>query len=105
MRSPAHFEAISSAGATPIQGDFSEHEKLSDLAEHADIVVNAAKSDDFKLTEALIKGLKKRKERGMGIGALIHISGAAMFIQPGEGKWEEGVKIWDVRLLRFFWHV
>ena len=96
VRSPSHFPAISAAGATPIQGDFSEHDKLADLAEQADIVINAAEADDIKVTEALLRGFKKRKDDGKGVGALVHVSGTAVFIQGSSGRWEDGLKAWDV---------
>ena len=99
VRSPTHFPAISAAGATPVQGDFSEHDKLADLAEQADVVVNAADADDIKVTDALLKGLKRRKEGGKGVGALVHVSGTAVFMVEGSGKREEGLKVWDVSFL------
>ena len=60
--------------------------------------MNAADSDDVGLTEALINGLKRRKENGKVAGVLVHISGTGVFIQPGQGRWEEGIRVWDVSI-------
>ena len=102
VRSSEHLDSIAATGTTPVQGDFSEHAKISDLAEKADIVVNAADSDDVALNEALLAGLKRRKDNGKGKGVLIHVSGGAVFTTKGDGSKVEGGKIWDVCTHLFF---
>lgn len=91
MRNPDNFGPISAAGAIPIQGDFSEADKIAELAAKSGIVVKAADSDDVGLTAALIRGLKARKEQGKQLGVLLHVSGAGVFSLPPEND-----KVWDV---------
>jgi len=81
-RSNASAAGLTSAGATPVvlnpaAADY--HEKITELASKADIVINAADCDDLPLTEAVLKGLKKHKAETGKIPTLIHTSGIAVF--------------------------
>ncbi|KLO11811.1 NAD-binding protein [Schizopora paradoxa] len=81
-RSDSNAAALTSAGATPVVLDpkaADYREKITEFASKADIVVNAADCDDLPLTEALLKGLKRRKEESGKIPTLIHTSGIAVF--------------------------
>ncbi|KAF4627319.1 hypothetical protein G7Y89_g10841 [Cudoniella acicularis] len=81
-------------------GDFSEHDKISQLAAEHDIVINCGSSWDVPLTKTIINGLTKRFEEGRGKGSLIHVSGTGNFVDgrrdgkfagPGTG----GSKVWN----------
>ncbi len=57
-RSNASAAGLTSAGATPVVLDPAAadyHEKITELASKADIVINAADCDDLPLTEAVLK--------------------------------------------------
>jgi nucleoside-diphosphate-sugar epimerase len=86
-----------------VVGDFSETEKISNLASEHDVVINCGSSWDVGLSEAIIEGLVKRFESGKGKGRLIHVSGTGNFVDgrkdgkfagPGAGD----SKVWSVSL-------
>lgn len=100
VRKLTHLEKVRSAGATPIQGSFRDEQLIEEQAYEADIVINAADSDDVALTEAILRGLKRRHEAGRAKGTLIHTSGVAVFLDSEkEGKRDPNGKIWNVCLL------
>ncbi|KLO11812.1 NAD(P)-binding protein [Schizopora paradoxa] len=81
-RSNSSAAALSAAGTTPVALDPAApdyHEKITDFSSKADIVINAADCDDLPLTEAILKGLKKRKEETGKVSTLFHTSGIAVF--------------------------
>ena len=72
---------------------------LRRLVSESDIVVNAAVGHDVNLASNLIEGLKAKKERGEGVGTLIHITGTMTFSDGNkEGKWNPDAKVWTVRV-------
>lgn len=74
-----------------------EQTRIAALAAQADIVVNAADSDDVALNDALLEGLKTKHAEGRGVGSLVHISGASIFLDHSkEGKFDPNGKVWDV---------
>ncbi|KAH8104356.1 NAD-binding protein [Phellopilus nigrolimitatus] len=105
VRSESDFPAIRAAGAAPVRGSFSDHDPIADLSASADIVVNAADSDDVALASAILRGLRRRKEEGRGVGAFIQTSGGAVFMDDRmDGKYDPNLKIWtdteeDIRSL------
>ncbi|THH01273.1 hypothetical protein EW145_g6946 [Phellinidium pouzarii] len=105
VRSESDIIPVGAAGATPVHRSFTDHNLIAEHCAHADIVVNAADSDDIQLTNAVLRGLKRRKEEGRGIAVLIHTSGDAIFNDNGkEGKHNPNMKVWtdseeDIRSL------
>ncbi|KAI5121374.1 hypothetical protein M0805_001187 [Coniferiporia weirii] len=96
VRSPASFFAVTAAGATPVQGTFSEHAKISALAADADVVINTGDSDDDGLIQAILTGLRRKYDGGCGTGALIHTSGTGLFLDgKKDGMADLEGKIWD----------
>ena len=101
-RNPSTFPAIVAAGATPIEGTFSDREIIVRQASESDIVVSCAgaHAHDIAYAEALVEGLKKKKAEGRGMGVVIQISGSAIFRDDAkDGKFVEGGKIWSVSFL------
>ncbi|KAH8109674.1 NAD-binding protein [Phellopilus nigrolimitatus] len=106
VRSESDFSAIRAAGATPVHGSFSDHGLIADLSAAADIVVNAADSDDVALLNVILRGLRRRKEEGRGVGAFIQTSGGMIFMDDKrDGRYDPSLKIWtdseeDIRSLK-----
>ncbi|KAI5116212.1 hypothetical protein M0805_005928 [Coniferiporia weirii] len=96
VRTPASVPAIESLGVTCVVGTSAERDKITALAAQADIVINAANSDDLALIEALLAGLRQKKEEGRGTGTLLHTSGALVFLDGSkEGKFNPDGKVFD----------
>jgi len=59
-------------------------------------VVNAASSFDLELTNAILRGMKRRFEEGKVKGVLIHVTGVASFVDGSlTGSYVDG-KVWNV---------
>ncbi|TDL19368.1 NAD(P)-binding protein [Rickenella mellea] len=98
VRSPSHNDAIRAAGAHPIQGSFDNLDVIEEHASKADLVINAADSDTIDLMNAIMRGLKKRKESGAGTPSYVHTSGSAVFLDGGNtGKYNKNLKVWTDR--------
>jgi len=102
-RSNSSASALTSAGATPVVLDPAAadyQEKIAELASKADVVINAADCDDLPLTEAILKGLKWRKEESGKVGTLIHTSGIAVFFDDTQdGSYKPDGHFYNVRIL------
>ncbi|THH01272.1 hypothetical protein EW145_g6947 [Phellinidium pouzarii] len=95
VRSESDFSAISAAGATPVHGSFNDLDLIAEHCALADIVVNAADSDNVQLSDAILRGLKRRKDEGRGVAVLIHTSGGAIFNDKGkDGRFNSNLKVW-----------
>lgn len=90
VRTPSHASHIRSVNT--VIGTLEDRELLTDLASRADVVVNAARADDLEMIEAVISGLKRRKEVEEKVPALIHTCGGDTFDER---------EIWDVRCALF----
>ncbi|KAH8110822.1 NAD-binding protein [Phellopilus nigrolimitatus] len=104
VRSESYIEAIRSAGATVVQGSFADVDVISEQSEQADIVINVGDCDDLELTLAILKGLKARHTKGLGVGTLLHTSGTGIFIDENSAKFDPNAKVWtdseeDIKLL------
>ncbi|KDQ11527.1 hypothetical protein BOTBODRAFT_177147 [Botryobasidium botryosum FD-172 SS1] len=88
------FDAIREAGATPIHAD--RYSEVATFSENADVVINAASSDDLPLTDAILRGMKSRHDSGRGTGVLIHTSGTMLFSDNvSNGTFDPYARIWD----------
>jgi len=105
VRSESDVDKLRKAGFTPIQGTLQDGDKIADLSANADVVINAADADDQPLTNAILRGLKARRDAGKDVGVLIHTSGIMIFKDDEEnGKYDPSAKVWtdneeDIRLL------
>ena len=61
-------KALAPERITVVQGSHSDHELIQAEVQKADLVINAADSDDVELTKSIVKGLEKRDKKGI----LIH---------------------------------
>jgi hypothetical protein len=100
VRSESNFEAVSAVGAIPVHGSFSDLDTVTELAAQADIVINAGDSDTIELTEAILRGMRARRDAGHTVGILIHTSGTAVFLEGTDGKFDASAKVRRVRWLR-----
>lgn len=66
--------------------------KMEDTASEADVVINAATSDDLELTKALNRGLARSGKKGV----LVHISGTQLIESGPTGKLEDVPKYDDL---------
>lgn len=80
VRSPSDVQALETIASSVVVGSFTEYDKVTSLVAEADIIINAADCDDVALADAIIAGLRRKKDKGHGVGTLIHTSGAAVFL-------------------------
>ncbi|KAK0452926.1 uncharacterized protein EV420DRAFT_631380 [Desarmillaria tabescens] len=73
-------------GINILEGSSEDIALLEELAEKADIYINAYSSDDFSGTEAILRGLKTRHKNTGRKPAIIHLSGAAVIVDDAWGK-------------------
>ena len=82
-----------------VKGSFEDSELVTRLTYEADIVITATDAGNIGLKDALLKGFKKRFDDGKPLGAYIHTSGAAIFLDGSkEGKYDFSARIWTVRI-------
>lgn len=97
VRSPSDGERLKSTSTTVVFGNFSETKKITSLTAEADIVINAADSDDVPLANAILAGLKQKQDEGRGVGTLIHTSGGMIFNDGvTDGTRKPNSKVWTV---------
>jgi putative NADH-flavin reductase len=65
VRKDQDIETLQALGIKTIKGSFTDVDKIEEASRDADIVYNAADADDMSLTQAVLKGLKSKKERGV----------------------------------------
>ncbi|KAG8747798.1 hypothetical protein FRC10_011243 [Ceratobasidium sp. 414] len=65
VRKDQDVETLEVLGIKTIKGSFTDVDKIEEASREADIVYNAADADDMSLTQAVLKGLKSKKERGI----------------------------------------
>jgi len=105
VRSDSDVDKLRKAGFTPVQGTLQDGDKIADLSANADVVINAGDSDDVAVTNAILRGLKARRDAGNNAGVLIHTSGIMSFKDDQEnGKFDPSAKFWtddeeDIRSL------
>ncbi|CAE6480478.1 unnamed protein product [Rhizoctonia solani] len=92
LRKDSDVEVLEKFGVKTIKGSFSDLGKIEQASREADVVYNAADADDLELTQAVIKGLKSKKEQGI----LIQTSGTGLLSDNYNGELTpEGSKIWN----------
>ncbi|KAH9167711.1 hypothetical protein EDB89DRAFT_1996444 [Lactarius sanguifluus] len=102
VRRPEAVERVSALGphVRVIEGSFTDARGLELVERHAraaDVVVNAACSDDLALHSAILAGQRKRVEAdGRPRGALVHTSGGAISLDPSRaGAYDLNGEIWN----------
>ncbi|KAF8609019.1 NAD(P)-binding protein [Ceratobasidium sp. AG-I] len=92
VRKDQDIETLEALGVKTIKGTFTDLDKIEKASHDADVVYNAADADDMKLTQAVLKGLKSKKNRGV----LIQTSGTGLLSDNYNGELTpEGSKIWN----------
>jgi putative NADH-flavin reductase len=65
VRKDQDIAVLEKLGVRTIKGSFSDLDKIEQASHEADVVYNAADADDMGLAQAILKGLKSKKERGI----------------------------------------
>lgn len=92
VRSKADVGAVKAAGADEvILSSHTDLEQIRTAASAADIVLNAADSDDLPLTKAIIAGLKTHLQGGKQ-SILIHTSGTGVVSDNARGSFTDEAK-------------
>ena len=65
VRKDQDIETLEALGVKTIKGTFQDLDKIEKASRDADVVYNAADADDMSLTQAVLKGMKSKKERGI----------------------------------------
>ncbi|OSD08792.1 NAD-P-binding protein [Trametes coccinea BRFM310] len=68
-----------------VEGSNADLDKLTDLSERADVVLNIADSDDLAAANAIMQGLKRRHEKTGVKPTLIHTSGTGFLVDDARG--------------------
>ena len=77
-RSDAQAEKLTSLGVTPVRGTLSDSELISEQAAKHDIVLHVATADDLPSVQAIIAGLKSRKDKSKRRAIYLHTSGTGV---------------------------
>jgi len=88
VRSPEKAKAFEKYGVTAIVGSYSELDKLEDLSAQADYVFQNADCDDVTAANAILKGLRRRKETTGVTPVLIHSSGTGVLADDSMGMFK-----------------
>ncbi|KAI0658305.1 NAD-P-binding protein [Cubamyces menziesii] len=70
-----------------VVGTLDEHDKLTGLAERADIVFSVTDSDDLGAMRAILRGMKNKYERTGDMPTLIHTSGTGFLTDDAMGMY------------------
>ncbi|GFZ50738.1 hypothetical protein JCM24511_08496, partial [Saitozyma sp. JCM 24511] len=93
VRDPKKAELFSSLtvppGTTiqPLQGSLSDYDKLEKAAAEHDITVSCADADNLEAVQAILKGMKKRREQSGHRPYLIHTSGTGVLVDNAKGNY------------------
>nr|ODN92615.1 NAD dependent epimerase/dehydratase [Cryptococcus depauperatus CBS 7841] len=71
----------------PLLGSLEEHDKIRDAAFEADVVVSCANADDLKGVQAMLEGMRRRKEKTGHRPHLIHTSGTGVLVDDARGEY------------------
>lgn len=71
----------------PLIGSLQDLDKLEKGASEHDIVVSVADADDLPAVQALIKGMKARKQKTGHRSLFIHTSGTGVFADGAKGQY------------------
>ncbi|KAG8703231.1 hypothetical protein FRC09_004276 [Ceratobasidium sp. 395] len=92
VRKDQDIETLEALGIKTIKGSFTDEDKIEEASREADIVYAVADADDLSVAQAVLKGLKAKKERGI----LIHTSGTGLLSNNYNGELTpEDSKIWN----------
>ncbi|KAJ1304796.1 hypothetical protein OPQ81_005932 [Rhizoctonia solani] len=92
VRKDSDIELLEKLGVKAIKGTFLDVDIIEQASHEADVVFNAADADDMGLAQAVIKGLKSKKDRGI----LIQTSGTGLLMNNYNGELTpEESKIWN----------
>ncbi|RDX57050.1 NAD-P-binding protein, partial [Lentinus brumalis] len=87
VRNPESGKILESKfGVKAVVGSLKDLDKLTELAEGAHLVFQAADADDEPPMKAILVGMKKRHEKTGDTPILIHVSGAGFLIDDARGE-------------------
>ncbi|PVF97300.1 NAD(P)-binding protein [Serendipita vermifera] len=85
IRNPIHTKALQDLGFTVHVGDVNDMGGIVNLVARADIVINAAVSDNICLIQAILAGQRNRQTPG-GKGILVHLSKSALCLPQEQSR-------------------
>ncbi|KAG8702618.1 hypothetical protein FRC08_003364 [Ceratobasidium sp. 394] len=99
VRSPKDIEPVSAVGASVrvVHGSHADLDLITTESSNADVVFQVSDPDDLALTQAIVAGLKIRKEVNGKRSVLIHTTGTATIKDEGNGEFTDEYPTWDVR--------
>lgn len=80
-------ETPTSVQLAPLVGSLSDLDKLEAAAASHDIVLSTADADDLPAVQAMIKGMKARKQKTGHRSLFIHTSGTGVFADNAKGQY------------------
>ncbi|KAH7097011.1 hypothetical protein BKA62DRAFT_820141 [Auriculariales sp. MPI-PUGE-AT-0066] len=85
--------ALKATGVTVVlHGGTENVQELEKTISEFDVVINAADADDLVLVNAIIEGLKVRKEKTGKRAVFFHVSGAYVASDASQGVWDPNFK-------------
>lgn len=88
VRRQEHAEGIKASGASSVvMGDLDDKSLITEQASQHDIVFHTATADHLPSVEAVLAGLKGRKERGQG-SIFVHTSGTSVLDDGSAGAFK-----------------
>ncbi|KAG9098722.1 hypothetical protein FRC06_006042 [Ceratobasidium sp. 370] len=97
VRSPGDATSVSAVGpcVRVVQGSHADLELITTESSSADVVFQVSDPDDLALTQAIVAGLKARKEVNGKRGILVHTTGTATIKDEGRGEFTDEYPTWD----------
>jgi len=98
-RSAAKFDLVKGLSTAetlvePLSGSFDDHDLITQTAYEHDITIEAGDSDNPGLVDALLRGMKKRKEEGNDT-TFIHVSGTGTLADDARGEYKSDIVYTD----------
>jgi uncharacterized protein YbjT (DUF2867 family) len=103
------FKTPEGTSLSAVVGSLQDLDKLTKAAEEHDIVISVADADDLPSIQALIKGMKNRKQKTGHRSLFIHTSGTGVLVDNAKGQYPSDKvchpllafnRIFDARLTR-----
>ncbi|KAG9098449.1 hypothetical protein FS749_003780 [Ceratobasidium sp. UAMH 11750] len=97
VRSPKDIEPVSAVGASVrvVHGSHADLDLITTESSNADVVFQVSDPDDLALTQAIVAGLKIRKEVNGKRSVLTHTTGTATIKDEGNGEFTDEYPTWD----------
>ncbi|KAG8766603.1 hypothetical protein FRC12_006765 [Ceratobasidium sp. 428] len=97
VRNPKDAELVAAVGPSVavVSGSHTDLDLVTTQSSNADVVFQVSDPDDLSLMQAIVAGLKVRKEKTGEQGILIHTTGTGTIMDEGTGEFTDDYPIWD----------